>query len=88
MHRTKPEESIVQANERGIDRLIRAATGAVMLIVAVISFSGPFAVIEGTIALALGIIGAVSLLTGLMGWCPFYAMLGITTCETRARHPR
>lgn len=76
----------MHANERGIDRAIRGVVGAIMLIFAFISFSGPFALVEGTIALALGVVGAISLLTGLMGWCPFYAMLGITTCETRARH--
>lgn len=75
----------MHANERGIDRIIRAFVGAALLIFAVISFSGPFAVVEGTIALVLGVIGAISFLTGVMGWCPFYAALGITTCETRAK---
>ena len=27
--------------------------------------------------------GVVPLLTGLVGWCPPYAMLGISTCQTR-----
>ena len=27
----------------------------------------------------LGAIGAVPLLTGLIGWCPLYAMLGLNT---------
>ena len=30
-----------------------------------------------------GIIGAVPLLTGLIGWCPPYAMFGINTCSTK-----
>jgi len=29
-----------------------------------------------------GAIGAVPLLTGLIGWCPPYAMFGISTCRT------
>jgi hypothetical protein len=29
-----------------------------------------------------GVIGAVPLLTGLLGWCPPYAMFGINTCKT------
>lgn len=27
------------------------------------------------------LLGAIPLLTGLMGWCPPYAMLGINTCH-------
>lgn len=27
------------------------------------------------------ILGAVPLLTGLLGWCPPYALLGINTCK-------
>lgn len=29
-----------------------------------------------------GAIGGVPLLTGLIGWCPPYAMFGISTCRT------
>jgi hypothetical protein len=75
----------LQANERGLDRVIRAVVGAAMLTFAIITFTGPFAVVEGIIALALGVGGAISLGTGLLGWCPFYAMLGVSTCEARAR---
>ncbi len=76
---------LLRANERGLDRVIRAAVGAAMLTFAVITFTGPFAVVEGIIALALGIAGVIALGTGLLGWCPFYAMLGVTTCEARVR---
>jgi hypothetical protein len=31
-----------------------------------------------------GWLGAVPLATGLTGWCPPYAMLGISTCKTRS----
>ena len=30
-----------------------------------------------------GWIGIVPLATGLMGWCPFYPLLGLNTCPTR-----
>ncbi len=30
-----------------------------------------------------GWLGAVPLATGLIGWCPPYAMLGISTCKTK-----
>jgi hypothetical protein len=32
---------------------------------------------------AWGWIGVVPLATGLIGWCPPYAMLGINTCSTK-----
>ena len=30
-----------------------------------------------------GAIGAVLVFTGLIGWCPPYAMFGINTCKTK-----
>ena len=30
-----------------------------------------------------GAIGAIPLLTALIGWCPPYAMLGISTCKQK-----
>ncbi len=30
-----------------------------------------------------GAVGVVPLLTGLIGWCPPYAMFGINTCSTK-----
>ncbi len=30
-----------------------------------------------------GAVGAVPLLTGLMGWCPAYSLLGINTCPMK-----
>lgn len=30
-----------------------------------------------------GAVGAVPLLTGLMGWCPPYAIMGISTCKIK-----
>ena len=32
---------------------------------------------------ALGWIGVVPLLTGLMGYCPLYSVLGINTCKAK-----
>jgi hypothetical protein len=39
----------------------------------------------GTIGL-WGWIGVLPLATGLIGWCPPYALLGINTCPARAPH--
>jgi hypothetical protein len=30
-----------------------------------------------------GLVGLIPLLTGLIGWCPLYAILGISTCKVK-----
>ena len=59
-------------NVGGIDKIIRIVLG--------------LALIAATLMGALpvwGWIGIVPLATGLMGWCPPYAILGFTTCKTK-----
>ena len=56
----------------GIDKIIRIVLG--------------LALIAATLMGALpvwGWIGIVPLATGLMGWCPPYAILGFSTCKTK-----
>ena len=73
----------MEGNEGPIDRIVRSVVGAALVAVVAFSFEGPIALVEGVIALALGAFGAVTLLTGLIGWCPAYALLGIKTCAPR-----
>jgi hypothetical protein len=54
-----------------LERLCRIGLGAAMLAVA---WSGA---VGGLAGRALEIFAWVPLLTGLLGWCPFYALLGI-----------
>ena len=79
------QKPILQTNERPADRVVRGVVCAILLLMAFFLFDTPVALVEGTIALAVGIAGAVSFLTGLMGWCPFYAMLGMSTCSPAQR---
>lgn len=58
------------------DRVLRIALGIGML---ALGWSG---VVGGLPALALQIFGLVPLVTGFIGWCPFYAFLGIGTNRT------
>jgi len=37
--------------------------------------------IGGTVAILLGVMAAVLLLTSLVGWCPAYLPFGISTCQ-------
>ncbi len=75
------------ANEGSIDRITRTAVGAGILAVVAYMLAGPIAVIEGVFVLGLGAFGIVVLLTGVIGWCPTYALLGLNTCSTE-RQPK
>ena len=73
----------MEGNESLFDRTVRAVIGAIMLAVVAMSLEGPLALVEGAFAIIIGVIGAGLLLTGLLGWCPAYALFGIRTCEPR-----
>lgn len=59
-------------NVGGIDRTLRIVVGIALIAAA---FTGAIGV--------WGYIGVVPLLTGLMGWCPPYALLGFNTCSLK-----
>lgn len=63
----------MKKNVSRLDRIIRAALA---VLVAVLYFTN---VISGTWAIILGILAVVLLLTSLVGTCPLYALLGIST---------
>ena len=60
-------------NEAGWDRIVRVLLGIVLL---VIGFSG---LVSGGWALFFKIFAFLPLLTGLIGFCPAYALLKIRT---------
>ncbi len=61
------------ANEGTLDRVIRVAVG--VLLVALV-FVGPRTL--------WGLVGLVPIATGLVGFCPLYRVLGISTCKPAA----
>ncbi len=63
----------MKANVGGIDRIIRIGAGAVLVALAATGTVGWW-----------GWLGAVPLATGLMGWCPPYAIFGFSTCKTKS----
>ena len=73
----------MEGNEGPFDRIVRSVAGAILLGIVAFSFEGPIALVEGALALIMGIAGTSLLLTGLIGWCPAYALLGISTCAPR-----
>lgn len=59
-------------NEGGIDRILRIVAGLALIAAAATGNIGVW-----------GYIGVVPLLTGLMGWCPVYTLLGLNTCSVK-----
>jgi hypothetical protein len=73
----------MEGNEGPIDRIVRGVVGAVLMAVVGFSIEGPVALVEGALALIVGVFGTGLLLTGLVGWCPAYALFGIRTCAPK-----
>ena len=62
----------MKKNVGGIDRTLRIVLGLVLIGLAASSTVGWW-----------GYLGVVPLLTGLIGWCPPYTLLGWNTCSTK-----
>ena len=60
----------MKRNIGNIERIVRIIVGLGILSLVVV---GPQTL--------WGLVGLVPLLTGVIGWCPPYAMLGISTCK-------
>lgn len=60
----------MKSNVGGIDRILRIAIGLILVGLAATGTLGVWAWI-----------GVVPLATGALGWCPPYAMFGISTCK-------
>ncbi len=60
----------MKANVGGIDKILRIVVGLGLIAWAAV-LGGP----------AWAWIGVVPLATGLIGWCPAYPLLGMSTCK-------
>jgi hypothetical protein len=67
----------MKLNVGGIDKIVRIAAGIALLSLVVL--------LEGSIRW-IGLVGIVPLVTGLVGFCPLYSILGINTCPGNAKH--
>jgi len=61
----------MKINEGGIDRALRIIVGVVLIALVFVGPKTPW-----------GWIGLIPLITGLVGICPLYAILGINTCKS------
>ena len=59
----------MKSNVGGIDKIVRIVAGLVLIALALMGIGAPWTYI-----------GIVPLLTGLVGWCPAYTLLGVNTC--------
>jgi hypothetical protein len=67
------EDNKMKTNESGLDRVIRVIFGIVL---AILYFTN---VVSGTLGIVALVIGAVLLVTGVIGFCPLYGLLKIRT---------
>jgi ACR3 family arsenite efflux pump ArsB len=68
----------VTKNMGTLDRAIRTL---IAIAIAVLYFTDR---ISGTVAIVLGVLAAVFLLTSFVAWCPIYSPLGISTRRVRS----
>ena len=59
----------MKLNEGGLDRVLRVIAGVGLLFLVFVGPHTPW-----------GYLGLIPLATGLVGFCPAYALLGINTC--------
>ena len=57
-------------NEGTIDRVLRIIVGAILIALVFVGPQTPW-----------GWIGVIPLVTGFVGWCPAYRLLGLRTCS-------
>ena len=67
----------MSSNVGGLDRVIRVLAGLALLGVAF------FHVLTGTAAIVAYIVGGIALVTGVIRFCPAWAMFGINTCSMK-----
>lgn len=67
----------MKKNVGTIDAIVRFL---IAVVIAILIYQG---YLEGTIAIVAGVIAGILVITGLIGWCGLYALLGIRTCKRK-----
>ncbi|MEO7047515.1 MAG: DUF2892 domain-containing protein [Ferruginibacter sp.] len=67
----------MKKNMGNADRIFRFMVAAV---VAILYFTN---VISGTLAIVLGVVAVIFILTSFISFCPVYTLLGINTCPVK-----
>jgi hypothetical protein len=71
--RIKTKEMFMKNNMSSIDRIVR------VLIAAVIGFLVFSKILTGALAIILGVVAVVFLVTALIGFCPLYSLFKLST---------
>lgn len=66
-------------NEGTVDRAIRVVLGLVLLALAWMALGASL------LGIIVGIVGLVLLVTGFVGFCPAYRLIGVRTCSVTPR---
>ncbi|MGM0444629.1 MAG: YgaP family membrane protein [Fibrobacterota bacterium] len=69
---------MLKINEGKTDRIIRGILGAVLITLSL-------TILQGGIATASLIVGIISAITGITGFCGLYKVLGLSTCPRKNR---
>lgn len=64
---------LLPSNEGSLDRMLRVVLGLAILSLAFVGPRTPW-----------GYLGLVPILTGALGSCPLYTLLGLSTCRLRS----
>lgn len=67
-------EKILPRNEHGMERVLRVVVGLAILSLAFVGPRTPWAYL-----------GLIPVVTGLLGSCPLYTILGVSTCRLNER---
>jgi hypothetical protein len=67
----------MSCNVGGIERAVRILLGLALLCVAYVH------VLTGGLAILAYVLGGIALVTGLIGFCPAWAVFRINTCATK-----
>jgi hypothetical protein len=63
----------MKKNIHPIERVIRVVVGVILVTMAFVGPSNPWF-----------LLGIIPVFTGLIGWCPPYQLLGVSTCKMKA----
>jgi len=66
----------MEVNESPKERIVRGSAGALLVIFALF-LEGPYDVFQGMFGITLLVVGGLSLVTGVVGRCPVYALCGV-----------
>lgn len=68
----------IKKNVGGVDQVLRIIVGSILLSLVSLAFVGP-----QTTWAYLGFIGLIPLITGIIGYCPTYELVGINTYKNK-----